>query len=99
MALSQVDQDIPSIGQATPTGCRRKSTSFRHFLLSHRGPGSGASHHRWRYLGQRHKPRVDGGKGLLAALPVAYPAVLIQRCWAHYADLQIMPTGVWNPAL
>ena len=26
---------------------------------------------------------VDGGAGLLAALPTAYPAVAIQRCWAH----------------
>jgi transposase-like protein len=26
---------------------------------------------------------VDGGKGLLAALPVAYPGVPVQRCWAH----------------
>lgn len=26
---------------------------------------------------------VDGGSGLLAALPTAYPAVPIQRCWAH----------------
>jgi len=26
---------------------------------------------------------VDGGKGLLAALPLVYPRVPIQRCWAH----------------
>jgi len=26
---------------------------------------------------------VDGGAGLLAALPVAYPAIPVQRCWAH----------------
>ncbi len=26
---------------------------------------------------------VDGGAGLLAALPVVYPAVPVQRCWAH----------------
>lgn len=26
---------------------------------------------------------IDGGKGLLAALPVVYPSVPIQRCWAH----------------
>lgn len=26
---------------------------------------------------------VDGGQGLLAALPVAYPGVPVQRCWAH----------------
>jgi transposase-like protein len=26
---------------------------------------------------------VDGGVGLLAALPVVYPAIPIQRCWAH----------------
>jgi putative transposase len=26
---------------------------------------------------------VDGGAGLLAALPVAYPEVPVQRCWAH----------------
>ncbi len=26
---------------------------------------------------------VDGGAGLLAALPTAYPAVAVQRCWAH----------------
>ena len=26
---------------------------------------------------------VDGGSGLLAALPTAYPAVPVQRCWAH----------------
>jgi putative transposase len=26
---------------------------------------------------------VDGGGGLLAALPTAYPGVPVQRCWAH----------------
>ena len=26
---------------------------------------------------------TDGGKGLLAALPVVYPNLSIQRCWAH----------------
>jgi transposase-like protein len=26
---------------------------------------------------------VDGGSGLLAALPTAYPKVPVQRCWAH----------------
>jgi transposase-like protein len=26
---------------------------------------------------------VDGGQGLLAALPTAYPQVPVQRCWAH----------------
>jgi transposase-like protein len=26
---------------------------------------------------------VDGGSGLLAALPVVYPGIAIQRCWAH----------------
>jgi putative transposase len=26
---------------------------------------------------------VDGGLGLLAALPTAYPGVAVQRCWAH----------------
>jgi len=26
---------------------------------------------------------VDGGSGLLAALPTAFPAVPVQRCWAH----------------
>jgi putative transposase len=26
---------------------------------------------------------TDGGKGLLAALPVVYPHIPIQRCWAH----------------
>ena len=26
---------------------------------------------------------VDGGSGLLAALPTALPNILIQRCWAH----------------
>ena len=26
---------------------------------------------------------VDGGAGLLAALPVVYPDVPVQRCWAH----------------
>jgi putative transposase len=26
---------------------------------------------------------VDGGAGLLAALPVVYPGIPIQRCWAH----------------
>jgi putative transposase len=26
---------------------------------------------------------VDGGSGLLAALPTAYPEVPVQRCWAH----------------
>lgn len=26
---------------------------------------------------------VDGGQGLLAALPVVYPHIPVQRCWAH----------------
>jgi putative transposase len=26
---------------------------------------------------------VDGGAGLLAALPTAFPGVAVQRCWAH----------------
>lgn len=26
---------------------------------------------------------VDGGSGLLAALPVVYPGIPVQRCWAH----------------
>ena len=26
---------------------------------------------------------ADGGKGLLAALPLVYPGVPVQRCWAH----------------
>ena len=26
---------------------------------------------------------VDGGKGLLAALPLVYPQIRVQRCWAH----------------
>jgi putative transposase len=26
---------------------------------------------------------VDGGSGLLAALPTAYPDIPVQRCWAH----------------
>jgi putative transposase len=26
---------------------------------------------------------VDGGSGLLAALPTAYPRIPVQRCWAH----------------
>jgi len=26
---------------------------------------------------------VDGGQGLLAALPVVYPDIPVQRCWAH----------------
>jgi len=26
---------------------------------------------------------VDGGSGLLAALPTVYPGIAIQRCWAH----------------
>jgi putative transposase len=26
---------------------------------------------------------VDGGQGLLAALPTVYPSIAVQRCWAH----------------
>jgi putative transposase len=26
---------------------------------------------------------TDGGKGLLAALPIVYPGIPLQRCWAH----------------
>jgi len=26
---------------------------------------------------------VDGGKGLLSALPLVYPRIPVQRCWAH----------------
>ena len=26
---------------------------------------------------------VDGGKGLLAALPIVYHGIPVQRCWAH----------------
>ncbi len=41
---------------------------------------------------------VDGGAGLLAALPTVFPGIPVQRCWAHYADLRIMPTNGWMPA-
>jgi putative transposase len=33
---------------------------------------------------------VDGGQGLLAALPTVYPGIAVQRCWA---GLLINPTG------
>lgn len=34
--------------------------------------------------GQNAKLAVtDGGKGLLAALPLVYPSLPVQRCWAH----------------
>jgi transposase-like protein len=26
---------------------------------------------------------TNGGEGLLAALPLVYPGVRVQRCWAH----------------
>ena len=26
---------------------------------------------------------ADGGQGLLAALPIVYPGIAVQRCWAH----------------
>ena len=26
---------------------------------------------------------VDGGQGLIAALPTVYPGIAVQRCWAH----------------
>ena len=26
---------------------------------------------------------ADGGQGLIAALPIVYPGILLQRCWAH----------------
>ncbi len=26
---------------------------------------------------------IDGGQGLLAALPVVFPGIAVQRCWAH----------------
>ena len=26
---------------------------------------------------------VDGGSGLLASLPTAFPGIPVQRCWAH----------------
>ncbi|MSO75882.1 MAG: transposase [Alphaproteobacteria bacterium] len=26
---------------------------------------------------------VDGGSGLLASLPTAYPGIAVRRCWAH----------------
>jgi transposase-like protein len=47
---------------------------------------------------------VDGGSGLLAALPMVYPAIAVQRCWAHkirnvlgkvrMADRDAVKTGV-----
>lgn len=36
---------------------------------------------------------IDGNPGLPTALRVAWPAIAIQRCTAHYADLRIMP--IW----
>jgi putative transposase len=41
---------------------------------------------------------VDGGAGLLAALPTILPGIAVQRCWAHYAALRIMPTSAAKPA-
>jgi transposase-like protein len=41
---------------------------------------------------------VDGGAGLLAALPMIFPGIAVQRCWAHYAALRIMPTSAAKPA-
>jgi putative transposase len=26
---------------------------------------------------------IDGGKGLMSALPLVYPRIPLQRCWAH----------------
>ena len=26
---------------------------------------------------------ADGGQGLIAALPIVYPGIAVQRCWAH----------------
>ena len=41
---------------------------------------------------------VDGGAGLLAALPTAFPGIAVQRCWAHHADFRIMPTSIRKSA-
>ena len=41
---------------------------------------------------------VDGGCGLLAALPTIFPGIAVQRCWAHYAAFRIMPTSAAKPA-
>jgi transposase-like protein len=35
----------------------------------------------------------DGALGFWAALREVYPGCREQRCWVHYADLRIMPTG------
>ncbi|MGH7226702.1 MAG: IS256 family transposase [Gemmataceae bacterium] len=38
---------------------------------------------------------VDGGRGLLAALPTVLPNIPVQRCWAHIAGRS--PRGVRAP--
>ncbi len=37
---------------------------------------------------------ADGGLGFWKALPQVFPTTRAQRCWVHYADLRIMPTGL-----
>ncbi len=47
-----------------------------------------------RHLGVPVLAVIDGNPGLPTALRTAWPTIEVQRCTAHYADLQIMPTSV-----
>jgi transposase-like protein len=73
---------------AIEEGFRESTESWKALLLSLKDRGVNAA-----------KLAVgDGALGFWAALAEVYPETREQRCWVHYADLQIMPTFCVDPA-
>jgi transposase-like protein len=52
-----------------------------------------------RHVGTPNLAIIDGSAGLAAALREQWPTLAIQRCTAHYADLQIMPMSMTEGAV
>jgi transposase-like protein len=72
---------------AIEDGIRESTQSWREVLLDLKARGLNA-------------PELavgDGALGFWAALEEVFPATRQQRCWMHYADLQIMPTFCVEP--
>jgi transposase-like protein len=68
---------------AVSDGYRESTASWRETLLDLKARG----------LKMAGKLAIgDGALGFWAAVDEVFPGVKHQRCWAHYADLRIMPT-------
>ncbi len=70
---------------AVSDGYRESKASWREILLDLKARG----------LKMAGKLAIgDGALGVWAAADEAFPGMKHQRCWVHYADLRIMPTGL-----